>query len=95
MPSPPNAPVPPSPQSRLARALDLLGAALAEQAQSAAALRDASARLKTTLADLQARLESHRDGLDRLAGAVALVNGQSCRLQSWADGAARRDGSAG
>jgi septal ring factor EnvC (AmiA/AmiB activator) len=82
---------PPSPQTRLSRALDLLRAALAEQRQAAHALEDATGKLKTTLAELQARVEAYRDGLDSLAGDVARLNGEARRLDAWADSALTRD----
>lgn len=77
---------PPSPQSRLARALDSLRDALAEQHQAAVALQGASAQLRATLAELHARLESHQAGLGRLAGDVNSVNAEARRLEGWADG---------
>jgi len=82
---------PPSPQTRLARALESLRDALAEQHQAARALQDASAQLRTTLAELQRRLEGHRAGLNRLAGDVAQVNTQARTLESWADSAIATD----
>lgn len=76
---------PPSPESRLARALASLEAALAEQRTAARALHDASATLKTTVAGLEERLVTHRDGLSRLATEVGLLNSEARRLEAWAD----------
>lgn len=76
---------PPSPESRLARALASLEAALAEQRTAARALHDASATLRTTVAGLEARLVAHRDGLQHLATEVTLLNGEARRLEAWAD----------
>jgi hypothetical protein len=76
----------PSPETRLARALESLQAALAEQRDAALALQDASVKLKLTLGELHARLEGHRDGLCALAADVADVNAKSRRLEAWADG---------
>jgi len=76
---------PPSPRTRLARALESLRDALAEQHQAACALQDASAQLRATLAELHHRLEGHRDGLARLAGDVSQVNAHARTLESWAD----------
>jgi methyl-accepting chemotaxis protein len=78
---------PPSPQTRLARALDSLREALAEQRDAAHTLQGASAQLKTTLAELHARLEGHRDKLARLAADVREVNTAARKLDAWADGA--------
>jgi chromosome segregation ATPase len=82
---------PPSPQSRLTRALQALRDALAEQREAAHALQHASARLKATLADLQTRLEGQRDGLGHLAGTVAQVTVEARKLESWADGVIARE----
>jgi hypothetical protein len=69
---------PPSPETRLARALAKLEAALAEQREAA---------LKTSVGALEARLVSHRDGLSRLANQVTQLNGEARRLEAWADNA--------
>ena len=78
---------PPSPETRLARALAKLEAALAEQREAALALQQASAALKTSVGALEARLVSHRDGLSRLANQVTQLNGAARRLEAWADNA--------
>jgi uncharacterized protein YukE len=77
---------PPSAETRLARALDSLRAALAEQRDAAHALQGASAQLKTTLSELHARLEGHRDQLGRIAADARLANAEARKLEAWADG---------
>jgi septal ring factor EnvC (AmiA/AmiB activator) len=78
---------PPSPETRLARALANLEAALPKQREAALALQEASAALKTSVGALEARLLSHRDGLSQLANQVTQLNGEACRLEAWADSA--------
>lgn len=77
---------PPAPETRLARALDSLRAALDEQREAASALQAASRQLKATLAELLLRLETHQDRLGRLGTNVARVNAEARRLEQWADG---------
>lgn len=77
---------PPSPETRLARALDSLQAALGEQHAAAESLRGASARLRGTLQELHTRLTTYDGQLGRLADSLAGLGGESMRLECWADG---------
>jgi ABC-type transporter Mla subunit MlaD len=81
----------PSPETRLARALASLQAALEEQRAAAHALQDASAALRTTMGALHDRLAGHRDTLGVLADQVGQVNSQARTLERWADGVLAKD----
>ncbi|WP_428484170.1 hypothetical protein [Rhodopila sp.] len=75
-------------QERLARALDALNNAMAEQRAAMTAWRSALAELKTSTSGLGQSLERYRTNLGALSQGVASLRSQTKALQNWAETAA-------
>lgn len=75
----------PAPQERLARALDSLNAALADQKVAVAAWRDVLGELKTTTAGLDDSLRHYRATLRTLGTSVSSLRSKARALEQWAD----------
>ncbi|HEY4174832.1 MAG TPA: hypothetical protein VGM42_17525 [Rhodopila sp.] len=76
----------PAPQERLARALESLNAALADQKGAVAAWRDVLGELKTTTAGLDESLQHYRASLRTLGTSVSSLRSKARALEQWADG---------
>ena len=81
----------PDPQMRLARALESLEAALANQRAAIAAWRDVLKDLKSTTANLDASLQGYRNSLRSLGGSVSALQAKARTLEEWADKASQAD----
>jgi ABC-type transporter Mla subunit MlaD len=77
----------PAPQERLARALESLNAALADQKVAVAAWRDVLGELKATTAGLDESLQQYRASLRTLGTSVSSLRSRARALEQWADGA--------
>jgi hypothetical protein len=86
IPFPPRPKVEPRPEDRLARALESLNAALAEQRVALAAWRGALGQLKETTTGLGESLQRYHTSLGSLGGGVATLHDQARSLEQWADG---------
>jgi hypothetical protein len=86
-PARPKAPSPTSPD-RLARALDSLNAALADQKTAVAAWRLVLGELKSTTSGLDDSLRCYRKTLWTLDTSVAALRAKARSLEQWADGVA-------
>jgi hypothetical protein len=73
------------PHERLARALETLNAALAEQRAAIAAWRGALEELKTSAAGLGESLQRYRTSLGTLGDGVSALHTQTAVLRDWAD----------
>jgi ABC-type transporter Mla subunit MlaD len=78
----------PQPQDRLARALESLNAALAEQRTALAAWRGALGELKATTTGLGDSLQTYQANLRSLGDSVSSLNAKARSLEEWADSAA-------
>lgn len=78
-------PVAPDPDDRLARALQGLEQALAEQRAAIAEWRASLRLLQGTMRGVGEGLQRYRGTLDQLRGDVMAVNGQAVQLEQWAD----------
>jgi ABC-type transporter Mla subunit MlaD len=78
----------PQPQDRLARALESLNAALAEQRVALAAWRSALGELKATTTGLGDNLQTYQANLRSLGDSVSSLNAKARSLEQWADAAA-------
>ncbi|WP_158930355.1 hypothetical protein [Acidisphaera sp. S103] len=76
----------PAPQERLARALESLNAALADQKVAVAAWRDVLGELKATTAGLDDSLQHYRATLRTLGTSVSALRSRARSLEQWADG---------
>jgi hypothetical protein len=81
-------PAPPAPQERLARALESLNAALADQKIAIAAWRDVLGELKATTTGLDESLRHYRTSLRTLGNSVNSLHAKARSLEQWADGVA-------
>ena len=77
----------PVPDERLARALESLSAALAEQRLAVAAWREVLGQLKTTTAGLSDSLQRYQSNLSTLGTSVSDLNQNAHLLEAWADNA--------
>lgn len=75
----------PAPQERLARALESLNAALADQKVAVAAWRDVLGELKATTTDLDDSLRHYRATLRTLGTSVSALRSKARALEQWAD----------
>lgn len=78
----------PAPQERLARALESLNAALADQKVAVAAWRNVLGELKATTVGLDDSLQHYRATLRTLGTSVSALRAKARSLEQWADGAA-------
>jgi len=76
----------PAPQERLARALESLNAALADQKVAVAAWRDVLGALKATTTGLDESLQHYRASLRTLGTSVSALRSKARALEQWADG---------
>jgi ABC-type transporter Mla subunit MlaD len=76
----------PAPQQRLARALDSLNAALADQKTAIAAWRDVLGELKASTMSLDDSLQQYRANLRTLGTSVSSLRAKARSLEQWADG---------
>lgn len=76
----------PAPQERLARALDSLNAALADQKVAIAAWREVLGELKATTTGLDESLQRYRSTLRTLGNSVSSLRAKARTLEQWADG---------
>jgi chromosome segregation ATPase len=79
-------PAAPDPQERLARALESLNAALADQKTAIAAWRDVLGELKSSTASLDDSLQHYRSNLRTLGSSVSALRAKARSLEQWADG---------
>jgi hypothetical protein len=77
----------PTPEQRLARALESLDAALAEQRVAIAAWRDGLLALKVSTTSLHDNLLRYRTNLQTLGDGVADLHAKAQTLKAWADNA--------
>jgi septal ring factor EnvC (AmiA/AmiB activator) len=77
----------PTPQERLARALESLNAALADQKEAIAAWRDVLGELKSTTTGLDQSLQQYRTTLRTLGTSVSSLRAKARSLEQWADSA--------
>jgi cytochrome c-type biogenesis protein CcmH/NrfG len=77
----------PAAQERLARALESLNAALADQKVAVAAWRDVLGELKATTAGLDDSLQTYRASLRTLGTSVSALRSKARALEQWADDA--------
>jgi septal ring factor EnvC (AmiA/AmiB activator) len=75
----------PAPQERLARALESLNAALADQKVAIAAWRDVLGELKSTTTGLDQSLQQYRATLRTLGNSVSTLRNKARSLEQWAD----------
>jgi hypothetical protein len=75
----------PRPDDRLAKALQSLNAALADQRVALAEWRAALGDLKDTTKGLGDSLQRYRTNLGTLGKSVSALNGQARSLEQWAD----------
>jgi len=78
-------------QERLARALDALNAALAEQRVAMTAWRQALSELKTSTGGLSDSLQRYRTNLSNLNDGLSSLRIQAEALESWAETAVSRE----
>ena len=71
---------------RLARALDSLNTAMAEQKAALAAWRGALAELQTTTSGLGESLQRYQTSLGTLSGNVNALRDNAVAMEQWADG---------
>ena len=81
-------PVPPTPEDRLARALESLNAAMADQRTAVAAWREVLGELKATTTNLDESLQRYRSNLRSLGTSVSSLHAKARALEQWADSAA-------
>jgi ABC-type transporter Mla subunit MlaD len=81
-------PAEPSPEVRLAKALDSLNAAMADQRAAVAAWRSVLGELKATTSGLDQSLNRYRGNLRALSTSVASLHARAKTLEEWADNAA-------
>jgi hypothetical protein len=74
------------PADRLARALESLNAAMAEQKVALAAWRAALGALQTSTSGLGESLQRYQISLGTLSGNVNAVRDKAVSLEQWADG---------
>lgn len=74
------------PEDRLAKALDSLNQAMAEQKAAVAAWRDVLGELKISAAKLDASLRTYRSNLTSLGTSVSALHGMAKALEARADG---------
>lgn len=73
------------PEDRLARALDSLNTALADQKTAVAAWRDVLGELKATTTGLDESLQRYRSNLRSLGTSVSALHAKARSLEQWAD----------
>ena len=78
-------PAEPEPKDRLARALESLNAAMAEQKAALAAWRGALDALQTSTGGLGESLQRYQSSLGTLAGNVEALHGRAVTMEEWAD----------
>ncbi len=78
-------------QQRLARALEMLNAAMAEQRSAMAQWRNALGALKTSTTGLGDSLQRYQANLTSLSQGVSALRTQAKSLQTWAEKAAATD----
>jgi hypothetical protein len=76
----------PEPRQRLARALESLNVALADQKTAIAAWRDVLDELKASTASLDHSLRHYRANLRTLGNSVSSLRAKARSLEEWADG---------
>jgi ABC-type transporter Mla subunit MlaD len=83
----PARPKPPAqtPEDRLARALESLNAAMADQRVAVAAWREVLGELKTTTINLDDSLQRYRSNLGSLGTSVSALHAKARALEQWAD----------
>jgi hypothetical protein len=79
-------PAAPAPQERLARALESLNAALADQKTAIAAWRAVLGELKASTVSLDDSLQQYRANLRTLGTSVSSLHAKARSLEQWADG---------
>jgi phage-related tail protein len=79
-------PAEPQPADRLARALESLNAAMAEQKAALAAWRVALGALQTSTSGLGESLQRYQTSLGTLTGNVDALREKAVSLEQWADG---------
>jgi sugar (pentulose or hexulose) kinase len=75
-----------TPEQRLARALEALNAALAQQQVAIAAWRDGLLALKASTTGLHDSLLRYRTNLATLGDSVSELHDKAQSLEAWADG---------
>ncbi len=80
-------PAEPAPAQRLARALESLNAALADQRSAIATWRDVLGELKATTEGLDDSLQRYRGNLRTLGTSLSTLRAKAKALEQWADGA--------
>lgn len=80
-------PAEPSPEARLAKALDSLNAAMADQRAAVAAWRSVLGELKATTSGLDESLHRYRTNLRALSTSVSSLHAKTKSLEEWADSA--------
>jgi hypothetical protein len=83
-------PAEPEPKDRLARALESLNAAMAEQKAALAAWRGALGALQTSTSGLGESLQRYQSSLGTLAGNVEALHDRAVTMEEWADGVLAR-----
>ena len=81
-------PAAPGPEERLAKALDSLNAAMADQRAAVAAWRSVLGELKATTTGLDESLTRYRGNLRALSTSVSSLRAKAKSLEEWADNAA-------
>lgn len=76
----------PSPQDRLARAVESLNKAMADQRQAVAAWREVLAELKASTTKLDESLRGYRSNLRTLGNSVSALHSKARSMEAWADG---------
>jgi ABC-type transporter Mla subunit MlaD len=76
-----------TPEERLAKALDSLNMAMANQRAAVAGWRAVLGELKTTATTLDESLQQYRSNLRSLSGSVSSLQAKTRVLQQWAEGA--------
>ncbi len=78
------------PADRLARALESLNTAMAEQKAALAAWRGALVELQTTTSGLGESLQRYQTSLGTLSGNVNALHDKAVSLEQWADGVLKK-----
>jgi hypothetical protein len=75
-----------APEVRMARALESLNAAMAEQKAALAAWRGALGALQASTSGLGQSLQRYQTSLGTLGGQVRTLHDQAVTMEQWADG---------
>ena len=81
-------PAAPAPEDRLAKALEALNTAMADQRTAMTAWRGVLAELKTSATSLEDSLQRYRSSLRTLGASVSSLHAKARSLEQWADGVA-------